>query len=529
MTKCSIHNCNYNIFGNLDKCALHCSKNDYQSDSISGLLYEFSKLLNKHIVEGVINKFTSIGNSYAVGFIRNLDTENNFIFDFQANTVLSSLLRNELIRLIGIHFPFRKPQDSFDYFKFFKILKGAHFDECFFYLNRFSDIGGAEVFFDGCIFKNYFEINPMNLLSDESESLFDSCIFEDNCEIRPSQDKNTFEVALFSGGSFEKYLSVNKVVLKKELFADNDIKIIYIKDYFSIEKSVIEDKFLLNKTTVKSLFFAKSLFKSKVELKGDIINDVSIVDSNFDGILDCHGSIFEKFQMIQATLNNFVIFEKVIFGKENTYTSEFETKFIYVTFTNFLNFRETTFHSGLDIKKINFSPDFQPNFLEAKIPNQNTNRETFRIIKKSFDELGNHIEANKFFIEEMKTYRRELKGNKEERWTRLILFLNDLISSFGQSYIKPIGWFLGTTLTYSIIKFFHPKIYKILSDSWYKNYPTLETVSNEINNFAKNILPLSSFLDKSVGIEFISLFFYIIFSILIWQIFIAVKRKVIRE
>lgn len=531
MTKCSVHNCNNNVFGSFDKCALHCPKGEYQSDSLSGLLLEFSKLLNKYIVAQLINVFTSVGNLSRVSFISSLNTSNKFLFEHAINPTLTGILRNEVLYLFGIHFPMRKPQDTFDYFKFFKIFKGVYFDECFFYLNRFSDIGETEVFFEGCVFKSYFEIHPMNLLSDKSKSLFDSCTFEDNCEIGASQDKNTFEVALFSGGGFKKYLNVKKVVLKKEAFTDSDTKLLYINDYFSIEESIIEDRFILNKTTIKNLVIAKSLFKSKVELKGDIINDVSIVDSNFDGILDCHGSIFEKFQMIQATLNNFVIFEKVIFGKENTYTTEYETRFIYTTFTNFLNFRETIFYSGLDIKKINFSPDFQPNFLEAKVPSQNTNRETFRIIKKSFDELGNHIEANKYFSEEMKAYRNEINSdkNKADFWTRTVVNLNYEISNFGQNYINPIILLFLFSSVFTSINTLHGIIYEFLAKYVYNCVPCLEDLSNWVNRLAKNIMPFSSFLEKSEGIEFISLIFYIIFSILIWQIFIAVKRKVIRE
>ena len=56
-----------------------------------------------------------------------------------------------------------------------------------------------------------------------------------------------------------------------------------------------------------------------------------------------------------------------------------------------------------DLENINLKES--PNFLNTKIEPKNTNRETFRITKDSFDKIGNHIEANKFFVYEMKKHK----------------------------------------------------------------------------------------------------------------------------
>lgn len=45
---------------------------------------------------------------------------------------------------------------------------------------------------------------------------------------------------------------------------------------------------------------------------------------------------------------------------------------------------------------------------------ERTDRETFRIIKHSFDAVGNHIEANKYFAHEMQACRRELRKDAKE-------------------------------------------------------------------------------------------------------------------
>ena len=81
--------------------------------------------------------------------------------------------------------------------------------------------------------------------------------------------------------------------------------------------------------------------------------------------------------------------------------------FEYVTFLSFTNFRNTTFYSGLNLENSNLKE--APNFLNIDINPKFTNRETFRIIKNSFDKIGNNIEANKFFVFEMNKYEEELK------------------------------------------------------------------------------------------------------------------------
>ena len=79
----------------------------------------------------------------------------------------------------------------------------------------------------------------------------------------------------------------------------------------------------------------------------------------------------------------------------------------------------------------------QPNFLKTDISSKNTNRETFRIIKHSFDTSGNKIEANRFFVKEMQAYRKEV--SKEKKCSeRFIFFMNGFLSEFGGSYFKPI-------------------------------------------------------------------------------------------
>lgn len=288
---------------------------------------------------------------------------------------------------------------------------------------------------------------------------------------------------------------------------------------------------MLNKVKTNDIIIKDTSFKSKLEVKKSEINNFVFKNSNVDKVFDAYKTIFKKFKMEKCIFEDFSGFEFVEFGDINNQDESYITLFKHVTFKNTSNFRNAKFFSGLDLENINLSTDIQPSFLKVEFYGYNTNRETFRIIKKSFDEVGNHIEANKYFSEEMKVYRREVekKESNIDFWTKAVVILNDEISNFGQNYINPIILLFLFSSVFTSINTLHGIIYEFLAKYVYNCVPCLEDLSNWLNRLAKNIMPFSSFLEKSEGIEFISLIFYIIFSILIWQIFIAVKRKVIRE
>ena len=195
------------------------------------------------------------------------------------------------------------------------------------------------------------------------------------------------------------------------------------------------------------------------------------------------------------------------------------TDFIYTTFKDFSNFRNTNFTSGLNFSSVNLKQE--PNFLNAKVSKEGTDRETFRIIKYSFDAKGNKLEANKFFIYEMKAYSKELLATKGNYAEKFVFFTNYLASSFGRSYIRPFVLLV-------ILLGFYVGFYEFYQ-AWYQSsiYSLTEpfrTISKVLNSSAKSFLPFSRFIEVRKGFEFISLLFYVLFAILTWQIIIAVKR-----
>ncbi|TOG45348.1 hypothetical protein, partial [Vibrio parahaemolyticus] len=148
----------------------------------------------------------------------------------------------------------------------------------------------------------------------------------------------------------------------------------------------------------------------------------------------------------------------------------------------------------------------------------NTNRETLRIIKHSFDKVGNHIEANKYFSLEMERYKNDME---EEPWSqeKLVFSLNDKISKFGRSYFRPAFLIVILSLIFQAVIFSYENNYL------YKIYPDfnsqISSVVGFFNNVAISFMPFSKFLHK--GIEFISLLFYIMYATLIWQLVVSIK------
>lgn len=489
---CCEHNCENPVFEDLDACALHCKKSSYSEDWHSGLLAEFNNLL-KSLLDS--------------------DSTSKFAFFY------------------GIHFPCRDDRDSFDYFKILKKYKEIHFQNCIFYYSSI-DLFPIKIFYDKCYFLEDFHIYPTNMLENALDSIFSICHFKKNVTLYGGNEDNennmdnAFEFLLFSNCYFNGKVSIYSCTFNKEIFSSvkNRMKL----DTISICDSVFNDRFSLNCADVGTFEIYNSKFMSKLEVKDSKIEILLFENSNVEKVSDFFESEIENFKFYKCIFNGFLGFEKVIFGTKDisSTTDSNLAMFKYVSFMSFANFRSAEFYQGLDISDSNFKEI--PNFYNVKIFSNNTNRETFRIIKDSFDKSGNHIEANNYFIQEMKAYKQEMKNDFERKFDKcqkFIIYTNEEISSFGQSYIKPLIILFLSSIIYWSIKSIHKNIF--IQNKYELVFP-LNKFSDFLNELAKNFFPFTSFIEKHQGLEFVSLLFYVWFSVLIWQIVVAVKRHTIR-
>ena len=516
MAKCNFNNCSLDTIENGDKCILHCVKGEYSEDSRK---INFLESFNDKLIDHVLDK------------IFEYHTENVFPTRIQLKVFLNgtegdrykiekikSFLQNKEIRISNVSFPEHDNRDLFDYKKALEKIEGIHFDLCEFYVSSL-DIKNSKLFFQQCIFHKKWFLHNYMILKNDRKVLYENCDFrEDISTVFEFNEKPELDNPIFSDCIFAKSIILEEVKIKNRLFKDTGDKALILKK-ISIYKCIFSDKFILNNYKIDEFICTDSFFNEKIEFKNNRAILFDINNTNFSKLVDCYNTLYQKFQIKKSIFEDFVNFENCEFGiVANPQDRENMAVFLYATMMSFINFRHAKFHSGLDLAHINLKEP--PNFFNAIVQPYNTNRETFRIIKYSFDKVGNYIEANNFYKMEMMKLKEELKLNRKHS-TYFLLWLYEQTSNYGQSYIRPIVLTMLFSFAYwlLIIGYENNLLYSIcpsLNSSW-------EYIFKIINGISKHIMPISKVLKE--GMEFISLLFYITFTSFIWLIILAIKRS----
>ncbi|WP_038070684.1 hypothetical protein [Hydrogenovibrio kuenenii] len=321
-------------------------------------------------------------------------------------------------------------------------------------------------------------------------SIFDECAFSSYLKL---QNLNVFcNIALFTKhNEFIPALIIENCSLERSLKLNSG------------------DKF---KQIFKAIILKDSIFKGKFEMKGVECNIFMQSNCNFEKVCDFHGAIFKTLFVAKRSIyGDFFAYENVTCLKSST-----KTIFQYVTFKSLSSFRDSKFLSGLDIEKANF--EVPPNFLKAEVDEESP-RETFRIIKHSFDDVGNFLEANKFFAFEMECYRRDLSIKKGHYVEKGIFWFNKFFSNFGQSIFRPVAAILVISIVAAIAYSKYVDELPLLSingDTSFVRY-----FIDSLNHWAGSLI-IGPLLKKNY--EFISLFFGVFLSIFSWMTIVAFKR-----
>lgn len=616
--------CKNPVFENTGACALHCL--DEKIENTNSYLSEFHNLFMGYLFEKIknINSIKSSNDHQKLiktNALSSIRLEGLRFDSFKDNNDLKSVINDSNLLIEDVFFP----GNITGYI--IKEFQKVYFKNCIFRENLGFD--KSCIFYSSCIFYEKIEIkadteylytkdkkdisySPVISSPNEDEYKYKECIFESDVSIIGQKKINYIYYRLFRNCDFKKNINIDNVKVRSDFITISDIfeyikiidskydykdlickyKNIYSFNDLSIKNCNFDSSFKINgididyieknkkimdnynkdlSNEIKGIFSINSLiieetkFDEKFELKNCIVKNINFEDSNIKGIFDVYKSSFIKAKFYKSIFEEFAAFEYVIFGDS---LIENRTDFIYVTFKDFSNFRDTHFKSGLSFSRANLKQE--PNFLNTKINAEYTDRETFRIIKNSFDDVGNKLEANKFFAEEMKAYKKELdgiklkeieyvksikendrdikykktekyKGSRRSRW---VFNANDFISEFGENYLRPIFILTISVVVYTVITLWNKYYFKknpyftswdwLNNTSWSKWYfesheyflscEGFDIFSGFWNELAINILPFRVFIKDRNGIEFISLFFYIWFAILIWQIIIAVKR-----
>lgn len=415
-------------------------------------------------------------------------------------------------------------------------LGAVQFSDCIIkanHLDSTSDEGPASFFFDRCTFKSDWHAQGLLAIDQVTSVLHRRCIFEQNVTVRGGMScygkhaPSSAPASVFADCEFQGDLIFDEARLAAPAFLDSppglDLQPKAINSVRIID-SYFEEQFLLNNCAIGLLKLENSDFAGKVELKSNVIKTFSSDNTNFRKLTDFYRSRFGQFTLSKGILSDFVAFEQCEFGiqalLQTLQQPTMAVSFQYATFMSFVTFRDSTFHQGLDLRNSNRKE--LPNFIGCNFPldgEYKTDRETFRIIKHSFDAVGNHVEGSAFFAKEMRAYRRELQCT-DQYANRFLLACNEVMSNFGESYWRPIGWIALCASIFAGIQYGH-------QHNWlYHLFPqgneAMALIATLLNAMATSLKIFKPIMIS--GMEFVSLLFAVLFSVLIWLTIVAIKR-----
>jgi len=333
-----------------------------------------------------------------------------------------------------------------------------------------------------------------------------------------------------------------------------------------IFNSVINSDFLLNDKLYKKndefklnlLNFKESTFKGKVKIQFyDCIQDVNFYNTKFEDLADFYRTKFYKVNFEKTDFKNIAVFSE----------SEFycDVNFNYTKFLATSIFKDTVITGKLNLRDTIFKDE--ANFLDIKLSKVG-NRETARIIKDSFEQQNNIIEANKYYALEMKEREKELEENLKNgknffEW--LVFKIHGISSNHSQDWTLSLFWifivgFIASYYDFNLIqnsenKYIHYNLssifktiglifiilfidrlckikdkfvnisYFIISSYLIYIYATEDYL---LSLFSQTINPFSV-MKTNDPINGIQLFFKIIIAYLIYQLIISIRQNTRRK
>lgn len=253
-------------------------------------------------------------------------------------------------------------------------------------------------------FKDLFEVTR---IESDQQLLLSGCTFDNKCEITCNK-QNKLDVLI--DGNF------------------NDL--------------------IIRSNSLNSLDITDSEFK-KLKIIDLKCNDITLANNDFleDSRISFENIATDTFNIYQLTQDTkFIIFDHIKVNKElNLSNSEFKN-----TYFNDFNIENT---SNVQIEKVSFIDSHLNSFKWGNISKINAPKEMFRQLKYVNDSQGNYVEANNFYVMEMKKHHNEIKAYKwlSAYWQdKLIFHLNEKISDFSRSWFLPLVWFLIVSVMFTL-------------------------------------------------------------------------------
>ena len=363
-----------------------------------------------------------------------------------------------------------------------------------------------------------------------------------NDDINPFFEGNILRIELNKLGSAQKVHELvqqinnysqtkyDYVILIKEKLKFPTGSIIRIK--FSqcefLEDVILHDNSKIEDTTFKNCIFHKGLDCYNVKFNKNVRfwnskfkQSTRFENTTFEQLVDFYASeFFSDQQFLKTDFDDRAIFSEVIFH------GAVQFKHNKIRSDTYISFESSTFMKSLDLSRSNFNTNLQ--FWGIKLENDSIKlisteslyqndendhgsilvaieklRETYRIIKQSFKNNGNTIQAQYFHSLELAAYSFELENSNGKRAEKIMMKLNYWSNNYGQNWLRALGFTLIITLiTYLLIlSTAHDKLIFSL---------TLKSVGDTLNYFIQ-LINLTNWKYKPFSVELNSIGYVILF------------------
>mgnify|MGYP000563132218 CR=1 FL=1 len=305
----------------------------------------------------------------------------------------------------------------------------------------------------------------------------------------------------------------------------------------------------------KCVFYGKSNFSIFNKLENITFRECEFKQGVLFESLEING----KFLFEENKAKSNIFFKRCTFNGTSSFIG---SKFLSELNFYHVSFKKSALFNGVRIDDLLFENTyFESNFTFLKVSINKLSRETARIIKDSFEQQNNIIEANKYYALEMKEREKELNQDRKEgknllEW--LVFKVHGLASNHSQDWLLSLFWILSFSFGYGFVncinKYLDTKLEFMLIDIILFGMITLISVfvveSKRINNYiliaifyliysftskdfslfdiSNNINPFS-IMTGWQELSFLTLSYKIIIAYLIYQLIISIRQNTRRK
>lgn len=398
-------------------------------------------------------------------------------------------------------------------------LSAVVFIDCDFYIDSLL-LDSCDSTFRWCRFYNGWHVTTC-VMSVSSGSIFDECTFSQSVSIFSNIDPGIRGCASVFNDCALDLLEIKDTTLALDIFADaqKDAKLLR---RLSINNAVLKRPLLLNHARLEKLCLQSSWLEDTLDLTHAKIQHIEFLDAVFDHAIAMNHSQVSSLLMERCDCRHVVDMGGCTLGRasEHGVANEGSIRFAFTTFHQNVSFRDTRWYMPLDLRDTiqKQAVDFKGFQLESAA-RKGTDRETLRMIRHSFDAVGNHVDAGRCYALEMEAYRREMTG-RGQLSERFLLWCNSWMSYHGQSYLRPVGWIVAGMLLLTLVR------YGYQANWLYRLYPpandALASMAVGLNAVAESLVIFKPLMMS--GMEMLSLLFGLWFSTLTWQAVVAMRR-----